>query len=823
MKIRMKDIPNLKNCLSVSMPYALKKILQKKVLLLCFSLPVFSAGFSQTELLNTIKTNFERYNSHWLQEKIFVHTDKSFYTAGEIVWFKIYNVEGSFHKPVDISKIAYVEILNKDLKPVLQAKISLKDGIGNGSLLLPLSFNSGPYKIRAYTNWMKNFSPDYYFEKDFTVVNTLKKLSSAVPDGAQKYDIRFFPEGGNLVDGIESKVAFRVTDEHGKGVDCTGSVVDQHNNSIANFSSQQFGIGHFLFTPSIGSNYKAVIKLNGNNAVIADMPEVFDHGYTLRLEDRDSSHVSVVIRKKGDSENEPVYLLVHTRQQIKSAEMLFLQNGNAGFIINKNDLGDGVSHFTLFNSHKQPLCERLYFKRPAAQLVISANADQDEYTLRKKVYVNILAHDEKNSPVNADMSMAVFLEDSLQSVNGEDDIFSYLWLSSDLKGHIESPRYYFSKSSAQTDEALDNLMLTQGWRRFKWKDVMNQQPASFEFLPEYEGHIITGKITDKKSGLPVENITTYLTVPGEQFQLGGSVSNKMGKIQFDIKNFYSAAEVIVQSDNQKDSSCRIDIYTPFSDKFSDSKFPAFQISKNNEDVLVSHSISTQAQNAYRSDNLQKFLAPPGTLDTTAFYGQPDTRYFLDDYTRFTTMEEVMREYVANILVKKQKGKFHINMMDNPWHNFFKDDPLVLLDGLPVFDITKMIEFDPLKVKKVELVNRQYFLGPINADGIISYTTYKGDLAGFQLDPNAVILEYDGLQLQREFYSPVYDTPKETASRMPDLRNVLYWSPDVKTNQDGKKQIKFFTSDMPGKYILCIQGTTSDGKCGSQIVKFDGTK
>jgi hypothetical protein len=183
----------------------------------------------------------------------------------------------------------------------------------------------------------------------------------------------------------------------------------------------------------------------------------------------------------------------------------------------------------------------------------------------------------------------------------------------------------------------------------------------------------------------------------------------------------------------------------------------------------------------------------------------------------------MREYVANLLLKKQKGNFHINMMDDSWHTFFKDDPLVLLDGLPVFDITKIIEFDPLKIKKIELVNRQYFLGPINADGIVSYCTYKGDLAGFQLDPNAVILEYEGLQLARQFYSPVYDTPKETASRMPDFRNVLYWSPDVKTNKDGTKQIKFYTSDMTGTYIVCIQGATRGGKCGSQVIRFNVMK
>jgi hypothetical protein len=795
---------------------------KKKLLVCSLLLLAFYGSFCQNETLNNIKASFKNYNQKTLQEKIFAHTDKSFYTAGEILWFKIYTVDASFHKPLDLSKIAYIEILNKDLKPVLQAKISLKEGIGNGSFLLPLSFNSGNYKMRAYTSWMKNFGPEFYFEKDLTIVNTLKKLGAPSPVDEKKYDIRFFPEGGNLVDGIESKVAFRVTDQNGKGVDCKGSFVDQNNNAIVNFDTQKFGIGQFLFTPSAANKYKAIIKLSDNNAVIAEIPEIYNHGYTLQLEDLDSSHIKVTARTNINSDNPFTYLLVHTRQIIKEAQMLLLKNGSTSFIVNKNDIGDGISVFTLFNSTKQPVCERLYFKRPLSQLSIHVNTDQDEYSVRKKANVYIYAQNEKSIPVKADLSMSVFLEDSLQSAS-DDDISSYFFLSSDLKGNVESPGYYLKNTGIEADKALDNLMLTHGWRRFKWDDVLNNQTPSFEFAPEYEGHIVTGKVTEKKSGMPVEDVTTYLTVPGEQYQLGGSVSNKAGKIQFDIKNFYSSTEVIVQSDNQKDSSYHLDIFTPFSDKFSESKFPVFNLSENLQDQLLSHSISTQVQNTYLSDNLQKFTAPFETRDSTAFYGEPDKKYFLDDYTRFSTMEEVMREYVAGLLLKKQRGKFHINMMDDSWHVFFKDDPLVLLDGLPVFDIDKVIAFDPLKVKKIELVNRQYFLGPINANGIISYSTYKGDLAGFPLDPNAVILEYEGLQLQREFYSPVYDTPKQTESRMPDLRTVLYWSPDIQTNRDGKKQLRFYTSDKQGKYVLFIQGTTADGRSGSQLIRFDVVK
>ena len=813
------------NKIKITGPHFINKhsLFYKHFYIFLFLILIFSQSFSQTQLLSSLRTNFNNYAEKWAQEKMYVHTNKSFYVAGEIIWLKIYDVDANFHKPIDVSKIAYIEIINKDLKPVLQGKISLKDGKGNGSFFLPFSLSSGNYKMRAYTNWMKNFSPNYYFEKDITIINTLKKLGADPVDEAQKYDIQFFPEGGNLVDGMESKIAFRVTDQNGKGVDCTGAIVDKNNNPIVRFQSQKFGIGNFMFTPVMDSQYRAVIKLNNSKAILTEIPEIHKYGYTLSLIDLDSDHIKATIRTNAKIDNPFIYLLVHTRQQLKLAEMLVLQNGEANFIIKKESLADGISTITLFNNNKQPVCERLYFKKPLSQLSLKLDTDLDEYGLRKKVNFNILAEDENKHPIGADLSMAVFLEDSLQTVDRM-DITSYFWLCSELKGTIESPAYYFQNKGKEVDSDIDNLMLTHGWRRFKWEDILNSNAApGFEFLPEYEGQIITGKITDKKTGLPIADLNTILSVPGDQFVLSTAVSNEEGKIQFDLKNFYGRNEVILQANNPSDTNYRIDISTPYSDKFSETKFPKLSLNETVAEPLLAHSINTQVENSYFSDNLQKFKIPAEALDTTAFFGKPDNGYLLDNYTRFTTMEEVMREIVKNIFVNKQRGRFHINMLSFPSDRFFDKDPLVLLDGVPFFDQNKIFALDPLKVKKVELMNRQFFLGPIDFNGIVSYTTFKGDLGGTQLDPNAVIIEYEGLQLEREFYSPVYDTPQKTQSRMPDARTVLYWSPDILTNKEGRKQLNFYTSDKQGKYIVFVQGTTADGRFGSQVLRFDVAK
>ncbi|MEO6979306.1 MAG: MG2 domain-containing protein, partial [Mucilaginibacter sp.] len=168
----------------------------------------------RAQVIQEVQNSFNLYKQSALQEKIFVHTDKSTYLPGEILWFKIFCVDGNGHKPLNLSKVVYVEILDNNQSPITQAKIAMKNGIGDGSLYIPVSVANGTYKFRAYTSWMKNFSPDYYFEKKITLVNPLRSPdSSPAKETAAAFDIQFFPEGGNLVRGQASKVGFKAVDK----------------------------------------------------------------------------------------------------------------------------------------------------------------------------------------------------------------------------------------------------------------------------------------------------------------------------------------------------------------------------------------------------------------------------------------------------------------------------------------------------------------------------------------------------------------------------------------------------------------------------------
>ncbi|HZH96184.1 MAG TPA: hypothetical protein VEY06_09880, partial [Flavisolibacter sp.] len=247
-------------------------------------------GYGQPGIGNELSGKLTTYSQQNLQEKLFAHTDKSFYVCGEIIWFKLYNVDAYFNKPLTISKIAYVELLSSNQKPVLQAKIELNEGTGSGSFMLPFSLNSGVYILRVYTNWMKNFSPDHFFETQLTIINPFKKLTHPENDSTVTA-IRFFPEGGNLVTGLQSKVAFHAVGQAGRGIACRGKITNQHNDSITSFESLRFGMGHFYFTPAKGGSYKAIVQTETGGTIIHDLPAAFETGIVMRLTIPDKENI----------------------------------------------------------------------------------------------------------------------------------------------------------------------------------------------------------------------------------------------------------------------------------------------------------------------------------------------------------------------------------------------------------------------------------------------------------------------------------------------------------------------------------------------------
>ena len=793
------------------------KKLHKSVLKIIFSKGCFillllfqaSKTFSQHEA-SFVPQSFGMYGANNYQEKVFLHTDKTVYATGEILWFKAYitNAQNGFSL---LSKICYVEILTNDNKPLLQGKISIDSGRGDGSFVLPASVRSGNYIIRAYTNWMKNFDPHLYFYQQISIINPNKKPEIKNTVNADSIHADFFAEGGNLVYGMQNTIAFKVAAGNGKGLLAKGFIISG-KDTVTSFATEKFGMGSFSFIPEKQKIYQAVIKVN-NTVLIKNLPQVYDNGYVLHVKNN-AGKIDVNVSCNVTDEHS-VYVLIQNDFNIKRAQMLPLVNGEALFSVDESELAEGISRITVFNEHKQPVCERLYFKRPHNILHIKTTGLQKEHTTRSKVSLRLSSSMANSYAANAKLSASIYLTDSLQPEQTS-NIINYLWLGADVKGYIESPGYYFDSTNFDADKAADNLMLTQGWRRFKWINTLTDTVADFTFLPEYEGHIITGRVTAKQPGMQVAGRNVYLSVPGKVFRFSQVISQTNGNVLFNVEKFYGSRELIAQPD-VADSDYRIFIDNPFSDKFIENNLSPLILHASEANTIILRSTGAQAQSVYQPSKQDNFSLP-AQYDTTAFYGIPFKSYYLDNYTRFPTMEEVMKEYVKEVHVRKREKGFRYEVFNEPDISYFNKAPLTLIDGVPVFDVTKIINIDPLKIEKVDVTATRFYKGNNEYDGIVSYATYNGDLDGYQLDPGSLVVEYDGLQYKREFYEPQYETQQQQQSRLPDYRNVLYWNPQLNTTK-GTKDFSFYTSDIPGTYTLLIQGINEEGKAGYYTENF----
>lgn len=754
-----------------------------------------------------------------VEEKLFVHTDKNAYVAGEIVWLKLYNQQAVTHLPAITSKVAYVELLDANNKPLIQEKIALDSGTGNGALQLPLEIETGNYRLRAYTSWMKNCGVSCFFQKNISVVNTLKSAANIIQPADAAFAITFFPEGGNLVSGVENKVAFKATDAIGRGIQFSGIIVNDKGDTLTTIAPLHKGMGSFVFTPEDNQEYKVVMALPNGGTKTQSLPQPASKGYAVQVTKAEGNKLKVTVQKNGfGMDGTAVYLAANTNEKVKAATQSTFNNNSAVLYIDTDALDAGVNRLTLFDNNRQPFAERLYFKKPLRTMQVQASTNATTYDRRRKVEISINAKDENGNPLQADLSMGVYLDDELQQWDDQ-TIGAYLWLVSDLKGFIEDPEYYLQATGPEAEAAADLLMLTHGWRRFNHNEGSSAKPKlTFSHNMEYDGQVVKGIVRSVQTGQPAAGIQAYLSVPGSSVQFYTSNSDKDGLVHFNVKDYYGTGVVVLQTNTETDSLYQVQLLNPFYESFENTKPFPLPLDGHLENSLVKSSIGMQVQNVYHADSIMReFLRQK---DSLPFYGTPNNSYLLDDYTRFTTMEEVLREYVREINVRKRGGQYQMIVYNDAEQLFFRENTLVLVDGVPLFNQSALFSYSPLKVRKLDVVTRRYFIGHQIFNGIASFTTHKGNFDGLTVNPRAVIIDYEGLQLRREFYAPVYDTEEQLQSRLPDFRNTLHWVPTLIQNEAGSQKVSFYTSDQKGKYKVVIQGISKDGRSGASSFTFD---
>lgn len=461
--------------------------------------------------------------------------------------------------------------------------------------------------------------------------------------------------------------------------------------------------------------------------------------------------------------------LAGQRTNLNAVDSAFIQIINPTNPTNiKLMLRDSSWHqsFTL-NQHKIQVLQNNSSTQQVADLIQLTNL-QDTYPVRSSIKLNVSTLKE-----GAALSVAVYKLDGLEYGARKD--FNISSLVKDAPG---------TKVSFQQENKISP--------------------------PEYNGHFITGTVQDKVTGKITAGIPVYLSVSGERFYFGKSVSDENGMIRFDVGKPYGAEQIVVQLPRVQDSNIVVQILSPYASSTGLPKFDGnvfFRGLKNELEERVFYSTIDRAFDEQKSSTF--FL--PNFNDSTVFYGMPDKTYFLDDYTRFNTMEEVLREYVTEVDLRKSNQQFKFSVLDIPNKKSFENNPLVLIDGVPTSDINKVVAFDPLKVKRMDIVSRKFFLGDQSYDGIVSFITYGGDLGGYVLDKQSLVIDYPGLVVKRQFNAVQYLDIKATKYTLPDLRVLLHWDPYVELKKNQQLPLAFYTSDIEGEYMIEIRGILETGQ------------
>ncbi len=739
----------------------------------------------------TLLTFFIMYATvvHANNETIYVHTDKDSYLAGEIVWFKIYTVDTKTSIPTKESSTIYIEIINKEGNAILKTKVQ-NEGNGSGSIAIPSHILNGVYNFVAYT--LETKSQNTHFSKTISIYNptiqaergSLKKPTS---------DLQVFPEGGNLINQIPTRLGFKLVDSDGYGTKHTLKLINLRDGSEIKSESNHLGLGSFSFTPNMKDSYSITAVVNGKVVAECAMPNISQFGYNLSAISS-GDYYKVNVKATKDLSLSGLYLTYLDKTgSIKRILSKITSENQIEANLPKSDLQSGTSVLTLFKENNVPVAERVLFSSSKNTLKIETKNLKNTYEKRSKVSLNISSFLEE-AETKSTLSVAVRKLDDLSGLP-QNNIISELLLKKNILGNIENPSWYFLDGNVK-EKDLENLLLTQAWREIKEASEAEQRY-----------HHIKLRFTSKESNKPIQNENVLLSIPGKSAQVFASTTNENGEALFYVKNLFGNVQIATKLASNHPANVEL-----IPENLAKS---SFQLETKSADIELvnTYSINTQLQNNYWAST-QNLFSVPSRTDSLSFYGTPDVQYELDAYTRFPTLNDVLKEFVKEVRVRRKDNTSVFQIFNKQFQNFFENPPLILLDGVPLDNPSELIDYSALRIKRFEVVQSLFSLGDVQYQGILQFFTYDGDLKDFKLSPATTLLYYEGPQYNRTFYSPKYEVPN---SRKPDLRTLHYWTPNYNTASE--EEIVFFTSDIEGNYIIDIQGISKDGVPASKIVEY----
>jgi len=798
-----------------------------------------------------LTTSLDNFSGKTPVEKVHLHFDKPYYSVGDTIWMKAYVVNES-NELSSLSKLLHIDLVNDNGVVKTSIAMPITKGLGWGAVTLSDSLQEGNYHIRAYTNIMRNFGPEYFFDKAVKIGNALASSQKAntaaaannIPAGRSTgVSVSFFSEGGELVNNLTSKVAFKAIGPDGLSREISGYVVDQNSQQIAAFRSEHAGMGAFIMQPAPGNTYTAVVKFNGSEKRV-ELPKARPQGFVLTVSQNNDNVVVNINASPGLLQNGTIALVGQQNDMVRYAAAKTLDHIAFNTVIPKSKFSEGIVQFTLFSPDFQPVAERLVFiHHPGNHLKVDVVADKRDYKKRDKVHLDLQVTDQGGKPVTGAFSLAVTDETKVPYTEADEKtIFSNLLLTADLKGYVEQPNYYFTANSADKDGQLDNLLLTQGWRRFVWKDILSNTYPSPAYQAE-TGMGISGRVLTA-GGKPAAGAKVFLLFNIGNGILRDTVTNNDGRFNFGNFPFRRGVSYNVSvRDTKGNKNLKVQIdkqnyLLPAVNQLPDEQ--------QNNNYLATYLENSRARfNQIKKEGLLnkpvelkevdiKELAVKNSGSMAGPGNADQVLTFLDLVGCQYDLSRCLQGRLTGVRFKPDTSRGAlwggVGGYLLPYSRGFDTPMTIIIDGIEREDgLSSTMSEDVASVEVLRGGGAAALYGLHGSNGVIIITTKRADIdytafeverqrPGYYKGDGLAKYTFGGYDLRREFYSPDYSN-RLTNTQLPDLRSTIYWKPNIITNSQGKAGIDFFNADGTGNYRVIVEGLGPDGKLGRQVYSY----
>ncbi len=773
------------------------------------------------------------YDSLTVIEKVYLQVDRDIYYAGDDIWFKAYLIDALDRLLTDHSSNLHVELISPSLKIISDRIIRLDNGLGNGDFKLPDDIRSGRYRIRAYTNYMRNFSDQLFFTKEITVINAndgQAEISDEVKYVENKISLNFFPEGGSLVVNVSSIVAFKAVDNLGRGCDVSGKIYSSAGDLITKFKSTHLGMGSFLLRPLTGLSYYSVFRGPDSIDVRSELPTSFPTGVTLNVSINQNNELLITTRTNPETlalvSDHDLLLNLSIRKEVINTIPCRIKSTVSSFVIPTDYLPDGILMLTLSTPEGLPLSERLVYIERESPLKIQIETDKRIYGKREPVTLKISLSGDSIIEREGNASLSVVNENL---TNNESQfhrtISSWFLLESDVRGIVEDPSYYFDPSNPERLKNLDLLLRTQGWRDFAWK-------YDTAYFPPEDGFTLSGRLIKYNQNKAHEDSLVSIGIFGSiNSVLTKAPVDSTGRFRLPGVCIKGEATLIVSGIDKKgklNGFVTLDSIKYIPAKLSDNLHDVFAPYENNhQNSLKSNYILNEALlKKYRlSDTIN-----PGTVNIISerrdpqsvkiassrlLYTKPDIELIITDQSEsYRNVPELIRGKFPGVEVSgphNSEPEYTIYIRGvSSWNG--PQLPLVLIDGIEVSfeDLIQMPISEIDRIDVLKSVSSSSIYGYPGANGVINLITKAGGrYADYKPDNSSAKLKISGYNTSRIFYSPQHLSDSTSAFK-PDLRYTLYWNPDI--NLEGNKGItlNYYNGDNSSLIRIIAEGITTTG-------------